>query len=93
MSLIRLQSSIEDRLSVLGYPPEKRSYSPHLTLGRVARHVDTSGRRRLGSLIQSHSVASLGEMQVREVSLMQSELSPAGARYTCLATVQLEGQG
>jgi 2'-5' RNA ligase len=91
-TLIGLQSAVEDRLGVLGYAPEKRKYTPHLTLGRVARHAGPTERRRLGDLIETHAVASLGHMQAREVSLMKSELSPAGARYTCLATVQLEGQ-
>jgi len=49
--LTRLQSAVEDRLSVLGYPEEKRSYTPHLTLGRVARDVGASERRRLGEII------------------------------------------
>jgi len=92
-TLVRLQTAIEDRLSVLGYLPEKRGYTPHLTLGRVARHVTDRDRRRLGDLIQEQAVGSLGEMQVREVCLMKSELSPAGARHTRLAAVPLEERG
>jgi 2'-5' RNA ligase len=89
-TLTRLQGSIEDLLSVLGYPPEKRKYTPHLTLGRVARHVDTGERRQLGRLIEKQSIDLLGEMTVLEVSLMKSELSPAGAKYTRLAAIDLE---
>jgi len=92
-TLARLQTAIEDRLSVLGYPPEKRRSTPHLTLGRVARRVTDSDQRRIGDLIQEQTVGSLGEMQVREVTLMKSELSPAGARYTRLAAVPLEERG
>jgi 2'-5' RNA ligase len=88
-TLARLQTAIEDRLAVLGYPPEKRKFTPHLTLGRVVRRVTDSDRRRIGSLIQDQAVGSLGEMLVREVSLMKSELSPTGARYTRLAAVPL----
>ncbi len=89
-TLTRLQGSIEDRLSVLGYPPEKRKYTPHLTLGRVARHVETGERRHLGRLIEKQSIDLLGEMTVLKVSLMKSELSPAGAKYTRLAAIDLE---
>lgn len=90
-SLTRLQANIENRLSVLGYPPEKRKYTPHLTLGRVARHVKGTARRRLGGVIQTQSIGPLGEIKVREVSLIKSDLSPAGAKYARLAVVKLEG--
>ena len=90
-SLARLQANIENRLSVLGYPPEKRKYTPHLTLGRVARHVKGSDRRRLGGVIQTQDIGLLGEMKVRKVSLMRSDLSPAGAKHARLKVVKLEG--
>jgi 2'-5' RNA ligase len=89
-TLARLQTAIEDSLSVLGYPKEKRSYTPHLTLGRVARDLAASERRRLGDMIAEQNVGSLGEMQVSDVCLIKSELSPSGARYTRLAAVTLE---
>lgn len=89
-TLSRLQGSIENRLSTLGYRPEKRKYTPHLTLGRVARHVETGERRQLGGLIEKQRVDLLGEMTVLEVSLMKSELSRAGAKYTRLAAIDLE---
>jgi 2'-5' RNA ligase len=90
-TLARLQADIEANLAVLGYPPEKREYTPHLTLGRVDRRTGAADRRRLGMLIQTETVSSHSEMMVCEVSLMKSELSPAGARYTRLGAVQLEG--
>jgi 2'-5' RNA ligase len=90
-TLTELQASIEAGLSRLGYPPEKRKYTPHLTLGRVGRHVGDGDRRRLGSLIGAHSIEPLGGMEVHQVSLMRSELSPAGARYSRLEVARLEG--
>jgi len=90
--LAALQTGIEEHLSVLGYPPEKRRYAPHLTLGRVGRDVAPSQQRRLGSLVEALTVGVLGEMPVPEVSLMRSDLSPSGARYSQLAVIQLEGQ-
>jgi 2'-5' RNA ligase len=90
-TLIRLQSKIEDRLTVLGFPPEKRKYTPHLTLGRVGRHVSSKERGRLGGIIQTECTDTLSEMEVNEVSLMKSVLSPEGAKYSRLAVVQLEG--
>jgi 2'-5' RNA ligase len=89
-TLVELQASVEAHLARLGYSPEKRKYTPHLTLGRVGRRVGSTERRRLGSLIQTHSVGPLGEMEVQEISLMKSQLSPTGARYSRLAVAQLE---
>jgi 2'-5' RNA ligase len=91
-TLGRLQSSIEGSLSALGYEPEKRKYKPHLTLGRVSRHIGKSDRRHLGDVVQTHDAGTLGGMQVREVSLMRSDLSPQGARYTRLVSVPLQQQ-
>ncbi len=90
-TVTHLQGRIEDSLAVLGFPPEKRKYTPHLTLGRVARHVQRRERRHLGGLIQTQSVDAVGEMEVHGVSLMKSVLSPAGAKYGRLAVVKLEG--
>lgn len=89
--LAALQRGIEDNLAALGYAPEKRDYTPHLTLGRVAKQVDSRQRRRIGELMETIRVDSLGEMQAREVSLIRSDLSPAGARYTLLAAIPLGG--
>ncbi len=91
-ALAELQASIQARLSRLGYPPEKRKYTPHLTLGRVARHIGDGDRRRLGTLVSTCSIEPLGGMEVRQVSLIKSELSPAGARYSRLAVAHLEGE-
>jgi 2'-5' RNA ligase len=90
-TLAELQAGIQAHLARLGYPPEKRKYTPHLTLGRVARHIGDGDRRRLGTLIRTCSIEPLGGLEVRQVSLMKSELSPAGARYSRLAVAHLEG--
>lgn len=90
-TLIRLQGRIENGLGVLGFPREKRKYSAHLTLGRVNRHVSSRERGHLGGIVQTERIDPLGEMEVQEVSLMKSVLSPAGAKYSRLAAVQLEG--
>ena len=90
--LNRLQNSIELSISALGHQPERRKYTPHLTLGRVVRHIGKSDRRRLGEVIQTHDAGTLGGMEVREVSLMRSDLSPQGARYTQLVSVPLQQQ-
>lgn len=87
--LIELQRAIEREIAPLGYPTEGRGFSPHLTLGRVARDASRDDLRRLGELIVSHQVGKLAWMEARAVSLIRSELKPTGAVYTRLHEVEL----
>jgi 2'-5' RNA ligase len=67
-----------------GFPPERRRFSPHLTLARAAR----------GGRPEWHGGAkeSLGErVEVDRVLLFLSELRPSGARYTALDSFDLQG--
>jgi 2'-5' RNA ligase len=88
--LSALQRRIEERLATLGYEREKRKYTPHLTLGRVARNVAAGQRRRIGELIETTKPEALGDMAAREISLMRSDLTPVGAKYSRLACVPLD---
>ncbi len=87
--LARLQKAIEEHVAPLGYPTEKRKFSPHLTLGRVQRRVSSDDLRRLGELVGTSEIGMLGRMEVRSVNLMRSDLRPSGAVYTRLAEVEL----
>jgi 2'-5' RNA ligase len=90
--LLRLQEAIEEKLALLGFPPEKREFSPHLTLGRTHRRASGGEIRKLGELIESTNVGEVGEAVANSVSLMRSDLKPAGAVYTRLAEVKLRGE-
>jgi len=77
-----LQSHVEAALTRRGFPREERPFSPHLTIGRVR------DPRRLVELQQAmtrDARLEFGQFEVRGLSLMRSDLSPAGARYTGLA--------
>lgn len=88
-TLARLQRAIEGNLKALGFPPEKRGFTPHLTLGRVRRRVGSRERRSLGQLVEATAADELGEMMVEAVNVMRSDLKPTGAVYTQLASVDL----
>lgn len=65
---------IEDRLSGLGIEKEKRSFRPHITLGRM---------RIPGPLLDRDIVAvDVKGFAVSRMVLFQSMLKPAGAVYT-----------
>ena len=88
-TLARLQRDAERALKPLGFPAEKRAFSPHLTLGRV-KGRDQSAIQALGEYVDRASV-KVGHMQVTSVHLMRSELLPGGAVYTELAVAPLSG--
>jgi 2'-5' RNA ligase len=81
-----LQKGIEDGLSSLGFNPENRRFVPHLTLGRFR---SSAGKHDLHNRIEQNKDLSLGSFDVMSVSLMRSDLSPAGARYTRIAGISL----
>jgi 2'-5' RNA ligase len=79
--LCRLQASIVQALVPVGFVPESRKFSPHLTLGRLKVPADVSspaGVRFTGTAFA-----------VDRVILFRSELRPEGPRYTRLAEFAL----
>ncbi len=79
-----LQQSIENIVSPLGYPTEKRAFSPHLTLARLREDVDPGARQSLAKKIASMKFEPGLPIPVDSVSLMRSTLLPSGAVYDCL---------
>ena len=88
--LKRLQERVEERLAILGFKPERRPFSPHLTLGRVRKGARAGARRIIGGIVCATSVGDLDQMEVGEISLMKSKLLPSGAQYSRLETIPLE---
>ncbi|MDO8614396.1 MAG: RNA 2',3'-cyclic phosphodiesterase [Dehalococcoidia bacterium] len=87
--VLSLQQRVEGALNRLGFPRERRRFSPHLTLARVPPE---GARAAAGPL--DEAIAAVhpqpAEIQVRELSLMRSQLGPGGAVYTRLFAVALE---
>lgn len=85
--LERLQNSVEGVCCGLGFPPEERSFHPHLTLGRV------KGKKNLKSLCECIRIGSndANDFMANEVNLYKSTLTPAGALYEVLESFPLPG--
>jgi len=81
----RLATRVDDALADLGFERESRAFSPHVTLGRVREP------RRQPGLAEVLRGGGVGRQRVERLSLMRSELSPRGARYTELAAIPLAG--
>jgi 2'-5' RNA ligase len=91
--LARLQASVERYVAPLGWPSEARPFSPHLTLGRIARGATPAVAATVGQVVEKAVVEQIGSQRVTAVSLIQSDLQPTGAVYTTLARVELKGKG
>lgn len=88
-TLAALASALERGLEPLGFRPEGRGFTPHLTVARV-KGPPAAGSA-MAPAIQRFRDTSFGIITVREVLLKESHLSPDGARYTTAATVALGG--
>jgi 2'-5' RNA ligase len=87
--LLALQRSIEARTTRVGYPPDEREFSPHLTLGRVSRTASPSDVRKIGEILNASPVGFLGAAWVQAVHLFKSDLQPSGAIYSKMFTAPL----
>ena len=90
--LSKLQQDIDSALTVLGFAKEERPFTPHLTLARIREGTSPPQRRSFGELVGSTAFEDKYPVQVRAVRLMRSQLTPAGAVYTCLSVVGLSHQ-
>jgi len=87
-AVVYLQQDVEKALSSLGFAPEVRPFSPHLTLGRVKSPGHT-GLLKRG--IEALGDAEFGSARVGSISLMKSDLKPSGAEYERLFEAALGG--
>ncbi len=81
-----LQARVETALGRRGLPREERPFSPHLTVGRVREPRGLAG---LQEAMARDARMDFGRLEVRALSLMRSDLSPTGSRYTELAAFPL----
>lgn len=71
----RVKHEIDKELrSVIGYKPDRRTWVPHITLGRVKKGCRVKmGDKRLPQ--------ASSQFQARSIDLMSSRLSPVGPEY------------
>lgn len=79
---------LEIAFAALGFPPEDRPFSPHLTLGRMK---SPAGRAALSHCLVHLPPPEAPPFQVSEVVLFRSQLSPQGATYLPLKVIPLGG--
>lgn len=89
-ALARLRDDVERVIAPLGFPTERRPFNPHLTLARV-KDAPAADVQRIRDTLRGAPLGDIGALAVNTLSLMRSDLSPRGARYTRLADYALGG--
>jgi 2'-5' RNA ligase len=86
--LLAVHGRLTPRLRKLGFEPERRQFSAHLTIGRVkeARRSEVTAIRR----VLHETDRLVGECEVTHATLFRSRTSPAGAQYETLLRIPLE---
>ena len=83
-----LAAGVDRALIAFGFPPAERGFTAHVTLGRVrAPRRDPA----LAAALTAAATRPFGTLRVARLSLMRSDLSPRGARYTELHGWPLAG--
>lgn len=87
--LTQLAARIEVALARVGFPKERRGFSPHLSLGRVRSPRNAEA---LLAALQEFQAEGFGSVTTTQVELMQSQLKPTGSVYTVLERFPLGPQ-
>lgn len=87
--LTQLQKRIETNLTPLGFAPESRAFTPHLTLARLRDRASLDERQRFGQLIANTKFEVAYTIEVDAINLMRSQLTREGAIYSRISLVKL----
>jgi 2'-5' RNA ligase len=85
--LKRLQSNIEEEMESIGFPKERRTFHPHLTLGRVKTFSDI---KETLYYLEKHRDKNFGEMEAKKITFFRSVLKPTGAEYSVLSEFEFK---
>jgi 2'-5' RNA ligase len=87
--LCALHDALEPPLLDLGcYRREARKFTPHITIGRVTSERPSDA---LAAALAKHARWQAGEVPVREILVLSSELTHDGPIYTVLSRAKLLG--
>lgn len=83
--LALLHLAVNEAIANVGFQPEERRFSPHLTLGRIRQRALREDAQAVGEAVRRAEVGRLGDVTVEELILFRSVLKSSGAEYTPLA--------
>ena len=86
-----LQRAVEEASQRLGFDPEARGFTPHLTLGRAEPGWRPADRQSLEDALARLGPGVSGAFTADTLVLMRSDLRPGGAVYTPQLAATLVG--
>ncbi|OGW27951.1 MAG: 2'-5' RNA ligase, partial [Nitrospinae bacterium RIFCSPLOWO2_12_FULL_47_7] len=84
-SLADLQKKVDVALEQVGFKPETKIFSAHLTLGRIK-----SGQTVLQNALEKTQKIESGPFEISAVTLYESQLTREGSIYTVLEEFKLD---
>ncbi|MFC1499679.1 RNA 2',3'-cyclic phosphodiesterase [Candidatus Zixiibacteriota bacterium] len=87
--VMTLKCSVDEALKPLGFEPEKRTFYPHVTLGRVKQRGNPKELEKAAA----SWVLPFENWITRNMILFQSELTKHGPIYTPLARIPMSDPG
>ena len=88
-SLGVLQEKVDEQLARLGFAKERRSFNPHLTLGRVRDGTPPNLCQQIVATMGNSRLTGGEAWEVAEIHLIRSTITPQGARYTSMGSQPL----
>lgn len=90
--LMQLQGRVEGTLRTVGFVPERRPFTPHITVGRAVRDLESQYAGDIGfSWRRSPMPRVRAEVPVTEVQLLRSRLQTGGTYYEKVFGARLGG--
>lgn len=83
-TLKHLAKIVNDECANLNYPPEKRPFSAHITLGRVKSYVSQDDYRSISSEIKARESNVIGSQTIESLYFFQSDRTTKGPIYKIL---------
>jgi RNA 2',3'-cyclic 3'-phosphodiesterase len=88
--LAEMQMKLVKELQPVGFKPENRPFSPHLTLARLRPEATPAERQNLAAALAHLVNTAKPVVAVKDISLMKSRLAASGAVYTRLSITGLK---
>lgn len=83
---VSLRRQLDQELAEIGHQSDNKEFTPHYT---IARMKSGKAKDKVLNEIEKRAEEEFGEIQVEEIKLKKSELTPEGPIYTDLETFPL----
>ena len=83
--LAQLVQIVNQECIYIGYPREKRSFSAHITIGRVKSYTNSEDRKSIADEIKSRGSIIIGSQTIESLLFIKSNLTPSGPIYKNLS--------